>query len=101
MTDASIKEHVNNRTWDALEKARKHCEALLSKTQAICDRLLTEKRVSLDDVCCVVVGSVGRGEALEASDIDFIPVLGSNVASAQFEPIDKALREAIRKELNI
>lgn len=101
MTDAPIKEHVNDRTWNALERARKHCEDLLSKVRSICDKFLDEKKLNPNDVCCVVVGSVGRGEALAASDIDLIPVLSSTASLAAFQQHDKALREAIRNALNI
>jgi hypothetical protein len=99
--DAPVREHVNERTWNALENARKHCESVLSQIKMICDKFLAEKGLNPQDVCCVVVGSVGRVEALAASDIDLIPVLSSNDSLKAYQPYDKALREAIRSTLNI
>lgn len=101
MNDAPIIEHVNERTWSALERARKHCANLISKAQSICDDFLAKKGLDLEEACCVVVGSVGRSEALDASDLDFTPVLRSNEALVRFDPYDKELREAVRSELNI
>jgi predicted nucleotidyltransferase len=99
MNDAPIQTHVNNRAWVLLEKARKYCDKLLGEIRAIADAFLADKNLTPEDVCFVVVGSVGRQEALEGSDIDLIPVLRSAAALATFQPHDKPLRQEIKDKL--
>ena len=101
MNDAPIQAHVNGRAWAVLEKARQYCDKLLGEVRAVADAFLSGKGLTPEDVCCVVVGSVGRREALEASDIDLIPVLRPAAALAAFRPHDKALRQEIKDRLRI
>jgi hypothetical protein len=101
MIDAPIQTHVNSRAWAVLEKARQHGDKVLGNVRAVCDDFLAAHTLTPEDACCVVVGSVGRQEALEASDIDLIPVLRSAAALAGFQPHDKALRQGIKEKLGI
>jgi hypothetical protein len=101
MNDVPIQPHLNSRSWAVLEKARQYCEKLLGEVRAIADAFLAGKKLTPEEVCCVVVGSVGRQEALEASDIDLIPVLRSAATLAAFQPHDKALRQEIKDNLKI
>jgi predicted nucleotidyltransferase len=101
MSDPPIQTHVNSRTWAVLEKARQHCDRVLADVRTVCDNFLGNRGLKPKDVCCVVVGSVGRQEALESSDIDLIPVLRSSAALATFQNHDKALRQQIKKKLKI
>jgi predicted nucleotidyltransferase len=101
MSDAPIRPHVNNRAWTPLDKARRYCDKVLAEVRAVCDSFLATRKLKPKDVCCVVVGSVGRQEALEASDIDLVPVLRSAAALAAFGPHDKPLRQEIRDKLEI
>jgi|GEM_PF-3575360 len=100
MNLSDLQKHLNDRAWRVLEKARQHCEKLLTDVRAVADDFLVKRSLDSDDICCVVVGSVGRQEALEASDIDLIPVLRSVAALAAFQPHDKDLRKEIRDKLN-
>jgi hypothetical protein len=99
MNDDPIQTHVNSRAWAVLEKARQHCHKVLADVRVVCDAFLASRGLKLEDVCCVIVGSVGRQEALEASDIDLIPVLRSAAALGAFQPHDKALRQEVREHL--
>jgi hypothetical protein len=99
MSDAPIQRHIDSRSWDSLEKARQHCDKALADVRGVCDAFLVGRRLRPKDVCCVVVGSVGRQEALEASDIDLIPVLRGPAALAAFQPHDKDLRQGIKDKL--
>ena len=101
MSDAPIRTHVNDRAWAVLEKARLYCEKLLSDARMVCDSFLTSRGVKAEEVCCVVVGSVGRQEALGASDLDLIPVLGSAAALTSFLAHDKPLRQELRDKLKV
>ncbi len=62
MNDVSIQAHVNARAWKVLEKARRHCARVLDKVRTVCDNFVASHRLTPADVCCVVVGSVGRQE---------------------------------------
>jgi hypothetical protein len=62
---------------------------------------LKQRKIAPEDLCCVAVGSVGRFEALQASDIDLIPVTRTTDALAHFRPHDKDLRKAIADKLQI
>ena len=99
MNPSTLQKHLNDRAWRALEKARQYCEKQLTDVQGIADDFLAKRGVKPEDVCCVVVGSVGRQEALEASDIDLTPVLRSAAVLAVFQPHDKDLRNEIQTKL--
>lgn len=101
MSDAPIQTHVNNRAWAVLEMARQYCDKLLVDIRTICDGFLASRGLKWEDICCVVVGSVGRLEALEASDLDLIPLLRSTDSLAAFQPHDKPLRQEIKDKLKI
>jgi hypothetical protein len=101
MNDNPIQTHVNSRAWAVLEKARQHCDKVLGDVRSICDGFLPGRGLKTEEVCAVVVGSVGRQEALESSDIDLIPVLRSSAALEAFQPHDKALRQAIKEQLKM
>jgi signal-transduction protein with cAMP-binding, CBS, and nucleotidyltransferase domain len=75
MNHPPIQKHLNERAWRVLEAAREHCESLFQRLTQITDGFLAEKSLDPEAVCFVVVGSVGRFEALRASDVDFTPVL--------------------------
>ncbi len=96
-----LEKHLNDRAWRVLEEARVHCECLLQKLTQLADSFLAEKRFDPANVCFAVVGSVGRFEALAASDVDFTPVLASQAALDQFKDHDQPLREAIRRQLGV
>lgn len=98
--NAPIQPHLNSRAWTVLEKARQYCDKVLGEVRSVCDGFLANRKLTSEEVCCVVVGSVGRQEALEASDIDLIPVL-RYAALAAFQPHDKALRQEIKDKLTI
>ena len=65
------------------------------------DGFLTEKIFDQEDVCFAIVGSVGRFEALHASDLDFTPVLKNQAALDKFKDLDQPLRELIRTQLGV
>jgi hypothetical protein len=48
-----------------------------------------------------VVGSVGRFEALQASDLDFTPVVRTPQALEKFKPHDQPLRARLRDQLGV
>ena len=52
-------------------------------------------------MCFAAVGSVGRKEALEASDLDIVPIAINADRLAKYNPVDASLRECLRNDLGI
>jgi hypothetical protein len=93
-----LQKHLHERAWRVLEDARVHCEYLLQKPTQFTDGFLAEKQFDPEVVCFAVVGSVGRFEALHASDVDFTPVLKDQAALDKFKEHDQPLRKLIRQQ---
>ena len=70
-------------------------------TRIITEFLNTINALDVDDICFVAVGSVGRDEALPASDLDLMPVCASEEVLGRYKPHDRSMREFLRKELQI
>jgi hypothetical protein len=68
MSAQVLQQHLNERAWKVLDNARAYCERLISEVTQAVNGYLDEVFFDRADVCFVVVGSVGRFEALEASD---------------------------------
>jgi len=90
---------INNRAYCVYDRAWSHSERRLTECQEIVNRYLRDHALPAEKVCVIAVGSVGRREALEASDLDLIPILLESIAG--FEEHDRAIREAIGEHLNV
>jgi hypothetical protein len=101
MTAFTPQQHLNERAWRVLVKAQEYCEQLIRRVTAITNGYLGENQLDPADVCFIVVGSVGRFEALEASDLDFTPVLRTPEALKTFRPHDQPLRQRLRQQLSM
>jgi hypothetical protein len=93
--------HLKDRARRVLQNARDHCEGLLARVGALTNSFLEKEALPPDDICLVVVGSVGRFEALAASDIDLIPVTRTQETLTRFQPHDQALRKAVSEGLQV
>src|SRR5207245_2601909 len=89
MSAQLLQQHLNDRAWRVLENARSYCERLISDVTRVVDGYLDEVSFDRASVCFVVVGSVGRFEALEASDLDLTPVLRTAEALEKFKDHDQ------------
>lgn len=85
---------------DLYKKSRAHSDEVLRRTKEFIDHFAVN-RFPLDEMCFAVVGSIGRNEALEASDLDIVPLASTDAALAQYQPFDAALREGLRSALQI
>jgi hypothetical protein len=101
MSAETLQKHLNNRAWKVLESARAYCEQLIQRVTEITNAFLAEQQFDAADVCFVVVGSVGRFEALGASDLDFTPVLRTQEALQRFGSLDQLLRARLREQLDV
>lgn len=93
--------HVAVRAWKVLDEARVYCEGLLNRITKATETFLSEKNFDPSKVCFVIVGSVGRFEAFQASDVDFTPVLATPADLEQFRAHDQPLREFLRQDLKV
>ncbi|NUQ79024.1 MAG: hypothetical protein HUU21_36335 [Polyangiaceae bacterium] len=94
-----IQSIANPRSYSVFDRAYKHTTDQLSRCRECIDAYLQSHNLAEDDFCFVIVGSVGRYEALEASDIDVIPVLRKEYRD--FEQHDEAIRQRIGESLNV
>ncbi len=78
-------------------------ERILGTAGNIADEVLDQHRLDKNRACLAVVGSMGRHEAVEASDLDLLPIWCDGEPS-DFHKFDTAmedLRTRLRKELGI
>ena len=84
------------------EDASKFCSDLLDKTIRITKESLNDiTGTAENDICFAAVGSVGRDEALSASDLDLIPVCADDEVLKRYQPHDESVRKCIREKLKI
>jgi hypothetical protein len=99
MPSDELKQCTPDRAFATLQRAAVHSQDLIQRARQIVNSFCVNKLDAVN-ICFVVVGSVGRHEALEASDFDFIPVAQSNADLESYRPLDAPLREALSVELN-
>lgn len=93
-----LKGVVHNRWFETFKSAYEHSDERLTGCANVVDEYLAEKGIPQEDVCFVVLGSVGRHEALSASDIDLIPILRRDIDG--FAEHDKNIRQRLRDRLD-
>lgn len=96
-----IEKCVRERTLKILKRAEENSEKIVSKASAFVNDYVTAKMGGTEDICFAATGSVGRREALEASDLDLLPIARSNEVLEKWRPHDKALRAALTDALKI
>jgi predicted nucleotidyltransferase len=93
-----LKNSLIPRTAEIIEKAEEYSQSLIDRIKIVVDNYCSTNSIDLTNCCFIVVGSVGRKEALGASDIDLIPVFRN---SSYSEELDKALRKHLSEALHI
>jgi hypothetical protein len=88
-------------TFQVLERASKHCESIVRQAATVIDEFAENNQLDFAGMCFVAVGSVGRDEALQSSDLDFIPVASSAASLSAYEKYDQKLRAYIGEKLSI
>lgn len=97
--DKRLKDLLVKRSFETYEKARQFSRERAEKASKAAAEFLATNGIDPKSILLAAVGSVGRMEALEASDIDLIPVLASKGALESYLPHDVALRDVIAKSL--
>jgi hypothetical protein len=92
---------VKSRHYSIFERALEKSTDLTRKAEEAIGNFVAEKGETLDNMCFAVVGSTGRKEALEASDLDLIPIAANADRLAQYEPHDSDLRQALSEKVGV
>src|SRR4051794_21194433 len=101
MPDDTLRPHLDHRTWATLTRAEKVCTRLIENGTNLLNRELANRALPPADVCFVIVGAAGRGEALPGFDIDLLPVLRTREAFDRYEPHDRSIRQMVRDGLGL
>lgn len=81
--------------------AAQRCNALVAQAKTVIEDYSQREGLDLNPLCIVVVGSVGRSEALGASDFDITPIARDESTLDAFLPHDQPIRQALRDALNV
>ena len=99
MISVELKRYLKQDAVAVYEEAQEWCDAKIAEAGRCIDRFQTTEQVDLSDICFVVVGSVGRNEALAASDLDLVPIARTGCALEQYQSKDSQLRDLLSEEL--
>lgn len=97
----TLKKYVNDQAYRVFSGALTNCEHLRENAIKVSNEILDEYHIPRDQVCLIAVGSLGRSEALQASDIDLIPIIANKKLLEGFKECDRALRKAISEKLGV
>src|SRR3954454_25271166 len=97
----SVKRCVKPRHYTTFKNARDHSNRLAGAVGDVITEYMNSRSEALGGMCFAVVGSVGRREALNASDIDLIPVAVDGSRLQQYEPHDAELRRLVESRLKV
>lgn len=95
MLSDELKRCTPERAQAVFERALTRSEDLINKAGQLINEFSTTNGLDTSCICFVAVGSIGRKEALEASDFDLIPIAASREKLEYFQPYDKLLRDAL------
>ena len=94
-----LRECTNQRTFELFARAHSFSEERLSTCHELIDDFLKRRSVDPSGLCFIAVGSVGRYEALAASDLDILPIVQN--PSDWPDPLDKELRGVLGERLEV
>ena len=98
------KDHLHcmkRRSAEVYEKTDKWCRTTVERAGRTIEKFARRKSIDLADICFVVVGSIGRNEALDASDMDIVPIARNESALAAYKSSDQGIRQALRDGLGL
>lgn len=98
---AKLKPFINVRSFNVFSRAEKLCSKLCAKTRRLISVYCKDNHIDQKTVCFIAIGSVGRQEALEASDLDLIPVLKNSGTTKNFNGHDNKIRKLLSNALRL
>lgn len=90
-----------DRAMKVLQAADEHCGKIVTSTSEIVAQFLRDREIPEGGLSFIAVGSIGRREALGASDLDLIPIAADQQALVTYKPFDKDLRKALQENLGL
>lgn len=90
---------VPSRTIETLTRARKHSQDWLERVRQAVDDFIEARGLPADKIVVAALGSVGRYEALDASDLDIMPIVVDD--EILNKELDAALRKAVQDALGV
>ncbi|WP_135058877.1 hypothetical protein [Paracoccus salipaludis] len=92
---------MKQRTNDIYSRAQSNSEQIAANARDFIDQFVKSKLVDTAGLCFAATGSVGRREALEASDLDLVPIARDDKCLAEWAPHDAELRQKLKEHLKI
>jgi len=90
---------VGKKSAETYQRVFNFSESRLERSTAVVNEYIASAGLPSEKLCVIAVGSVGRREALEASDLDVIPVLKEEIPS--FHEHDQQMRQLLRERLGV
>ena len=92
---------IKPKSADIYRRAEEWCDDVVRRARRTIEEFAASRSQSLDDICFIVVGSVGRNEALDASDMDIVPVARNAEVLEAYKLHDQDVRQLLRTELDV
>ena len=92
---------MKSRSADLYCRADKWCRKTTERARETINEFARSKSIDFTDICFIVVGSIGRNEALDASDMDLVPIARNEDTLATYKSVDQGLRQALRESLGL
>ncbi len=96
-----ISEYLDSRIVDVYNNANEFSDQLITRATEYINRFLSNNGINAQHICFVAVGSVGRKEALAASDLDLIPICDNAGVFQQYGKLDTSLRSQLKDHLRL
>lgn len=97
----NYKNYLEKRTYSTFEKSYSYSNSIISKANKLLDEYFDKTKLDKSKVCFVAVGSIGRYEALKASDLDIIPVIINDRYLRIYKKHDKRIRRFLSSRLKV
>jgi predicted nucleotidyltransferase len=98
MTIESLRKLVTEDAYLIYENASSHSSKTLEMAREVVNDSLRGSKLDIEKICIVAVGSTARGEAMEASDVDLLPVWSGDARDfPHFEDLTGKVREDLRR----
>ncbi|MES0490842.1 MAG: hypothetical protein ABUK01_12675 [Leptospirales bacterium] len=81
----SLNGNVKSETYAKIESTFNYSKTLVQNIAKIIQNYIVENKLKKENICFAVMGSIGRFEAGETSDIDIIPIFSDEGSKALFE----------------
>jgi hypothetical protein len=96
-----IQTYLKRPSAEVFQTVIRRSSDLIGTTASVLSDFFAKKGLSLDGVSFVALGSVGRLEATESSDLDLMPIYADDAQLALFEPHMVEARRLVSEKLGV